>query len=490
MTLSFFLLTLALSTPVLKTHGSHLREKPTLYDGVSPSEFLNGHLGKSGVLKHSPEYFSMLSKTVKDLRVMIEDAGSEITGARDKISDLVDEIVADLPDDEEDLENIIDDAIDNLEDESEGFPLVRSKRHYFPHFPNFPDRTKDKESEIDDSHDETDDLPDEIDEDVIDLVENLRNELEESESETNDFDEIDDFPEFPNFPDRTKDIADMDNETIKNSNEFAKEDEELLANSRAKRFAELFDPLGFLRRQNGSKVELENSMELEKISVKKADKHYRVFITFAMPTETIKKIEKDAIKQLEKQQEAFDALFHAEMAAIQQYERRELELVAKYSELKLQNEECMTKGRVLHEESEPLIEMNKELIFACGELTKRLKQLIKNDVQIEELRKQLIEKDGEIKKLSEQLVRIDNLSKDCDDQLVAYVKDNLRLNEQLIEKDAQIKELKEVMDANERAVQETGDISPSLKEDRTAEDDNESTNKILAVIDSQPDDTS
>ena len=58
MTLSFFLLTLALSTPVLKTHGSHLREKPTLYDGVSPSEafaFLNGHLRRSGVLKHSPE---------------------------------------------------------------------------------------------------------------------------------------------------------------------------------------------------------------------------------------------------------------------------------------------------------------------------------------------------------------------------------------------------------------------------------------------------
>merc|ERR1719187_1589136 len=115
MTLSFFLLTLALSTPVLKTHGSHLREKPTiLYEGVSPSAFLNGHLGKSGVLKHSPEYFSKLSKTVKDLRVMIEDAGSEITGARDKISDLVDEIVSDLPDDEEDLEDFIDDVIDNL----------------------------------------------------------------------------------------------------------------------------------------------------------------------------------------------------------------------------------------------------------------------------------------------------------------------------------------------------------------------------------------
>merc|ERR1712223_1164881 len=129
-------------------------------------------------------------------------------------------------------------------------------------------------------------------------------------------------------------------------------------------------------------------------------------------------------------------------------------------------------------------------IFACGELTKRQKQLIKNDVQIEELRKQLIEKDGEIKKLSEQLVRIDNFSKDCDDQLVAFVKDNLRLNEQLIEKDSQIKELKEAMDANERAVQETGDISPSLKEDHIAEDDNESTNKILAVTDSQPDDTS
>ena len=201
---------------------------------------------------------------------MIEDAGSEINGARDKINHLVDEIVSDLPDHEEDLEDIIDvaidnlkdlpadedlediidDAIDNLEDESEGFPLERSKRHHFPHFPHFPDRTKVKETKIDDSHDETDDLPDEIDEDVIDMVENLRNELEESESETNGFDdEIDDFPEFPNFPDRTKDIADMDNETIKNSNEFAKEDEELLANSRAKRFAELFDPLGFLRRQ-------------------------------------------------------------------------------------------------------------------------------------------------------------------------------------------------------------------------------------------------
>merc|ERR1712200_210621 len=180
----------------------------------------------------------------------IEDADTEITGARDKIRDLVDEIVSDLPDNEEELEDIIDDAIDNLEDESEGFPLVRTKRHYFPHFPHFPDRTKDRESEIDDSHDETDDLPNEIDEDVIDMVENLRNELEESESETNGFDdEIVDFPDFPNFPDRTKDIAEMDNETIKNSNEFAKEDEELLANSRAKRFAELFDPLGFLGRQ-------------------------------------------------------------------------------------------------------------------------------------------------------------------------------------------------------------------------------------------------
>merc|ERR1719348_2778521 len=120
--------------------------------------------------------------------------------------------------------------------------------------------------------------------------------------------------------------------------------------------------------------------------------------------------------------------------------------------------------------------MNKELTFACGELTKRLKQLIKNDVQIEELH--------------EQLVRSDNFSKDCDDQLVAFVIDNQRLNEQLIEKDAQIKELKEAMDANEGSVQETGDISPSLKEDRTAEDDNESTNKILAVIDSHLDDTS
>merc|ERR1712243_347932 len=117
------------------------------------------------------------------------------------------------------------------------------------------------------------------------MVENLRKELEESESETNDFDgDSDDFPEFPNFPDRTKDIADMDNETIKNSNEFAKEDEELEAKSRAKRFAELFDPLGFLRRQKGSNSEVGNSMELEKIKVKKVDKQYRVFITFAMPT--------------------------------------------------------------------------------------------------------------------------------------------------------------------------------------------------------------
>merc|ERR1712002_462672 len=97
---------------------------------------------------------------------------------------------------------------------------------------------------------------------------------------------------------------------------------------------------------------------------------------------------------------------------------------------------------------------------------------------------------GEIKKLSEQLVRSEKFSKDCDDQLVAFIIDNQRLNEQLIEKDAKIKELKEAMDANERAIQETGDISPSLKEDRTAEDDNESTNKILAVIDSQPYDTS
>jgi DNA repair exonuclease SbcCD ATPase subunit len=481
MTLSFFLLTLALSTPVLKTHGSRLREKPTLYDGISPSEFLNGHLGKSGVLKHSPEYYSMLTKTVEDLRGVIEDAGSELIDVHDKISDLVDEIVKDLPDEKEDLEDIIDGAIDNLDDGSDGSL----------HFPHFPDRIKDEEGEIDDAYGETDYLPDVIDEDMINLVENLRNKLEESESETDDFDDkIDDFPEFPQVPDGTKDIEDMDNETIINSNEFAREDEELEANSRAKRFAELFDPLGFLRRQKGSKSELGNSMELEKINVKKVDKQYRVFITFAMPTETIQKIEKDAIEQLERQQEAFDALFHAEMAAIQQYERRELELVAKYSELKLQNEQCMTKGRLSHEESEPLIEMNKELIFACGELTKRHKQLIKNDVQIEELRKQLIEKDGEIKELSEKLVQKDNLIKDCDDVIVGFVEERQRLDGQLIEKDAQIKELKEAMNASERAVQETGDISPSLKEDRTVEENNESANENLVEVETQPDDTS
>ena len=53
MTLSFFILTLALSTPVLKTHGSQDGENPILYDGISPSEFLKEHLEKVGVLKHS-----------------------------------------------------------------------------------------------------------------------------------------------------------------------------------------------------------------------------------------------------------------------------------------------------------------------------------------------------------------------------------------------------------------------------------------------------
>ena len=184
--------------------------------------------------------YSMLTKTVEDLRGVIEDAGSELTDVHDKISDLVDEIVKDLPDEKEDLEDIIDGAIDNLDDGSDGSL----------HFPHFPDRIKDEEGEIDDAYGETDYLPDVIDEDMINLVENLRNKLEESESETDDFDDkIDDFPEFPHIPDGTKDIEDVDIETILNSNEFAREDEELETKSRAKRFAELFDPLGFLRRQ-------------------------------------------------------------------------------------------------------------------------------------------------------------------------------------------------------------------------------------------------
>ena len=41
-----------------------------------------------------------------------------------------------------------------------------------------------------------------------------------------------------------------------------------------------------------------------------------------------------------------------------------------------------------------------------------------------------------------------------------------------------------------RAVQETGDISPSLKEDRTVEENNESANENLVEVETQPDDTS
>ena len=50
------------------------------------------------------------------------------------------------------------------------------------------------------------------------------------------------------FKDEIEDFEDNVNETINTSNEFAQEDQELEAKSRAKRFA-IFDPLKYLQRQ-------------------------------------------------------------------------------------------------------------------------------------------------------------------------------------------------------------------------------------------------
>jgi len=245
LTLSFFLLTLALSTPVSKTHGSSEKVNPNLYAGVSPLAFLNGHLGKIGVLKHSPEYFALLSKTVEDLRGIIEDSGSEINDVRGEIDDLIDEIVQDLPDETEDFDDMINDTIDK--------------------------RTKieDSGSEINDVRGEIEDFEDMINE-TIDITK-----IEDSAKEINDVrGEIDNLVDeiVKDLPDEIEDLDDMINETIDITNESVDEasskkmgpsgrfmkdprgsedhedDEESEAKSRTKRFA-LFDPLKYFRRE-------------------------------------------------------------------------------------------------------------------------------------------------------------------------------------------------------------------------------------------------
>jgi len=227
MTLSFFILTLALSTPVLKTHGSQDGENPILYDGISPSEFLKEHLEKVGVLKHSepagaPEpfgpLFSRYLDSIEELQNIMEEAGSELDDeARDQISEMLNDIIKDLPDENEDLEDMIKAAKEDLE------------------------------SEIDHASSEIDNLPGEIEDfkEMIKFVKGLHEIFEESESgidgtEWNDA--------IYDFKDEIEDFEDNVNETINTSNEFAQEDQELEAKSRAKRFA-IFDPLKYLQRQ-------------------------------------------------------------------------------------------------------------------------------------------------------------------------------------------------------------------------------------------------
>merc|ERR1719219_1493703 len=214
MTLSFFLLTLALSTPVTKTHGSSEKVNPNLYDGVSPLEFLNGHLGKIGVLKHSPEYFALLSKTVEDLHGIIEDAGSEINEVRGEIDNLVDEIVQDLPDEIEDFDDMINGTIDIT-------------------------KTEDSGSEINDVRDEIDYLVDEIVKDLPDEIVDFDDMINEAIDITNES------------------IDEASSRGMEPSGRFMKDpsgsedhedDEESEAKSRTKRFA-LFDPLRYLRRE-------------------------------------------------------------------------------------------------------------------------------------------------------------------------------------------------------------------------------------------------
>merc|ERR1719219_2139808 len=206
MTLSFFLLTLALSTPVIKTHGSTEKANPNLYDGVSPSEFLNGHLGKIGIFKHSPEYFALLSKTVENLRGIIEDSGSEINDIRGEIDDLVDEIVQDLPHEIEDFDDMINETIDIT-------------------------KTEDYESEINDVSGEIDNLVNEIVKDIPDELEDFDDMINETIDIINESD--DEVSSRKRDPWGSEDLED---------------DEESEAKSRTKRFA-LFDPLRYLRRE-------------------------------------------------------------------------------------------------------------------------------------------------------------------------------------------------------------------------------------------------
>jgi len=304
MTLSFFLLTLALSTPVSKTHGSLEKVNPNLYAGVSPLAFLNGHLGKIGVLKHSPEYFELLSKTVEDLRGIIEDSGSEINDVRGEIDDLVDEIVQDLPDEIEDLDDMINGTVDRTKIEDSGSEIkdvrdeidnlvddiVKDLPDEIEDFDEMINGTvestkiEDSGSEINDARGEIDNLGDELVKDLPDEIENFDDminetiyitKIEDSASEINDVrDEIDNLVDeiVKDLPDEIEDFDDMINETIDITNEsddevssrkrdpndrFLKDpwgsedledDEELEAKSRTKRFA-LFDPLRYLRRE-------------------------------------------------------------------------------------------------------------------------------------------------------------------------------------------------------------------------------------------------
>jgi chromosome segregation ATPase len=203
MTLSFFLLTLALSTPVLKTHGSPGRTNPVLYDGVSPSEFLHGHLGKIGVLKHSPEYFSLLSKT-DDTRGEIDDSPDELEDFEDMIEmaknlhdqfeDSGSEIDDDAPDEIEDIEDIVNETINNTnefakdDEDSEAksrtrrfAPLVKEiqtdKFSDFSLLGKTVDHLRgiieDAGSDIDAAHGQIDDLADEILKDLPDEIEDM-----------------------------------------------------------------------------------------------------------------------------------------------------------------------------------------------------------------------------------------------------------------------------------------------------------------------------
>jgi len=218
MTVSFFLITLALSSPLAITQGSlgPLDEKTSNpYENESPSDFLREHILTTLAEKTLPDYYKILDELIEDQSD--GQFSEEETEDLDDIKDLV-----------EDLDGKIKDLVEHLVKDDQD--LIKGDQDQIEGDQNVVEGDQDLVKDLNEQ-----DLVEDLDYDIKDLVEHLvkgdqdiGDEMEESGEVDDQFDGTDDQLEDRNdqFEDTDYQFEDTDDKFEDTNDQFEDTDDQ------------------------------------------------------------------------------------------------------------------------------------------------------------------------------------------------------------------------------------------------------------------------